>query len=407
MFSDQTFVIVGASLAGAKAAETLRAEGFAGRVVLIGDDHRRPYERPPLSKDLLLGKGEPAGPYVHEADWYAEHQVDLRLSTTVTAVDRARKVVSAGEEIGYDRLLLATGSRPRPLPVPGADLGNVLSLRTFDDSERLDGVLKEGIRLTVVGSGWIGLEIAAAARQRGVAVTVVTPDSAPLQRILGDEVAAAFGALHARHGVDFRYGAHVRELRGEGTVSAVVLTDGTVLDTDYVLVAIGAAPNIELAAAAGLEVAGGVLVDAYHRTSDPDIFAAGDIAEIQHPFYDRRVRVEHWANALQSGPAAARAMLDRGTPWADLPYFFTDQFELGMEYAGWVAPGTATELVVRGDLAGLEGIVFWTAGGRVVAGMNLNVWDVTDQIQDLIRAGAAIDPARLADPAIALPDLLG
>ncbi|GAA2710429.1 NAD(P)/FAD-dependent oxidoreductase [Actinoplanes palleronii] len=409
--TEPTFVIVGASLAGAKAAETLREEGFTGRIVLLGDDHHRPYERPPLSKDLLLGKAEAGVPYVHEAGWYAEHDVDLRVGTRVIHVDRERKTVrtAAGEEIGYHRLLLATGSRPRDLPVPGAELGNVLTLRTLDDSDRLAEILTDGARLTIVGSGWIGLEIAAAARGRGVAVTVVTPESAPLQHVLGDELAAVFGSLHRTHGVDFRYRTHVAELRGDGDVAQVVLDDGTVLDTDYVLIAVGAAPNVELAEQAGLAVDGGVLVDAHHRTSDADIFAAGDIANIDHPLLGHRVRVEHWANALQSGPAAARAMLDRGTPWDHLPYFFTDQYELGMEYAGWVPPGGQSELVVRGSLDALEAVVFWTVEGRVAAGMNINVWEVTDQIQDLVRAGLAgqrIDLARLADAAVELPELL-
>lgn len=406
-----TFVIVGAGLAGAKAAETLRAEGFDGRIVLVGQERQRPYERPPLSKDLLLGTAGPGVPFVHEDGWYAGHDVDLRLGTRVTHLDRGRRIVRTdrGEEIGYERLLLATGSRPRSLSLPGAGLGNVHRLRTLDDAERLSAILNEGTRLTVVGSGWIGLEIAAAARARGAEVTVVTPDSVPLQRVLGDEVGAVFDTLHRRNGVVFRYRTHVTELRGDGDVARVLLDDGTLLDTDHVLIAVGAEPNVELAAQAGLAVGHGVLADAYHRTSDPDVFAAGDIANVDHPVLKHRIRVEHWANALHSGPAAARAMLDRGTPWEHLPYFFTDQYELGMEYAGWIPPGASVRVVVRGDLDALDAIVFWTADGRVLAGMNVNVWDVTGQIQDLIRAGltgARVDPSRLADPAIALPELL-
>jgi 3-phenylpropionate/trans-cinnamate dioxygenase ferredoxin reductase subunit len=411
MPDSRTFVIVGASLAGAKAAETLRAEGFEGRVPLIGTETRRPYERPPLSKGLLLGTAEPDSPYVHDAEWYAAHDIDLRLGTTVTAIDRAAKQVhtDGGEQIGYDRLLLTTGSSPRKLPVPGADLGNVLFLRTFDDSDRLAAVLADGVRLTIIGSGWIGLEIAAAARTRGATVTVVTPDSVPLQHVLGDEVAAIFADLHTAHGVDFRYGTHATELRGDGDVSQVVLDDGSVLETDYVLIAIGAAPNVDLATAAGLDVENGVLVDGLHRTSDPDIFAAGDIANIDHPLLHARVRVEHWENALDSGPAAARSMLGSEAPWDHLPYFFTDQYDLGMEYAGWLAPGAKPEIVVRGDLKGRECIVFWTVDGRVAAGMNVNIWDVTVQIQNLIRAGlkgATVDLKQLADPEIPLIGLL-
>ena len=410
MPESRTFVIVGASLAGAKAAETLRAEGFAGRVVLIGTETRRPYERPPLSKGLLLGTADRDSPYVHDAQWYPDHDIDLRLGTTVTAVDRAAKQVRTadGEQIGYDKLLLTTGSSPRRPPIPGAGLGNVLYLRTFDDSDRLAAVLADGVRLTVIGSGWIGLEIAAAARSRGAAVTVVTPDSVPLQHVLGEQVAAIFADLHTAHGVEFRYGTHVTELRGDGDVAQVVLDDGTVLDTDYVLIAIGAAPNDGLAADAGLDVANGVLVDGRHRTSDPDIFAAGDLANVDHPLLHARVRVEHWENALASGPAAARAMLGAEAPWDHLPYFFTDQYDLGMEYAGWLPPGAEPEVVVRGDLEGRECIVFWIVDGRVAAGMNVNIWDVTDPIQRLIRAGlkgVTVDLKQLADPEIPLISL--
>ncbi|GIE40948.1 NAD(P)/FAD-dependent oxidoreductase [Actinoplanes lobatus] len=396
-----TFVIVGASLAGAKAAETLRAEGFAGRVVLVGEEERLPYERPPLSKGLLLGSAEPESTLVHDREWYAASDVELRLGTRVTEVDAERRVVRAGDdEIAYDRLLLATGSRPRRLL--GGD-ENVLYLRGLDDSLRLLAVLGTGGHLTIIGSGWIGLEVAAAARERGVAVTVVAPEAVPLQRVMGERIGGVFADLHREHGVDFRFGSGVQELRG----SEVVLDGGEILRTDHVLVAIGAEPNVGLARRAGLAVGDGVLVDALHRTSDPAIFAAGDVAAVEHPGYGERIRVEHWANALHSGPAAALSMLGRGSPWTNVPYFFTDQYDLGMEYAGRLTPGAT--VVIRGDLAGRECIVFWVDHGRVVAGMNVNVWDVTDQIQDLIRAGFhghRVDEIRLADPDVPLPELL-
>ncbi|BCY10661.1 NAD(P)/FAD-dependent oxidoreductase [Actinoplanes sp. L3-i22] len=390
----ETYVIVGASLAGAKAAETLRAEGFPGRVVLIGDDPRRPYERPPLSKGLLLGTAELDSPFVHDADWYSGRDIELRLGERVEELSLADKTLKTSQEIiSYDKLLLTTGARPRRLPVEGGHY-----LRTYDDSAALSAVLEASRHLTIVGSGWIGLEVAAAARERGVAVTVITPDQVPLREPLGERVGALFGELHRGHDVDFRFGARVQELREK----QVVLAGGAVVDTDHVLVAIGAVPNAELAERAGLAVDNGVLVDAYHRTSDPDVFAAGDVANVDHPRYGR-IRVEHWANALNSGPAAARSMLGRGTPWTAVPYFFTDQYDLGMEFAGRVEPGA--DLVVRGDLGKLEAIVFWTVGGRVVAGMNLNVWDVTDDIQALIAADRPVDPARLADPSVPLAEL--
>ena len=406
-----TFVIAGAGLAGAKAAETLRAEGFTGRVALIGTETEIPYERPPLSKGLLLGTADRASAYVHEAGWYAEHDVELRTGTTVAAIDREKHRVrlSDGDDLAYDKLLLATGASPRQLAVPGAQLGNVLYLRTLADSDRISATVRDGTRLVVIGSGWIGLEVTAAARSRGAAVTVVTPAALPLEKVLGDRLAGVFAGLHREHGVDFRFGSEVRELRGDTDVAQVVLADGSTLDADAVLVAIGVTPNTGLADQARLGVDNGVLVDARLCTDDPDIFAAGDLANIDHPLLGARIRVEHWATALHTGPVAARAMLGQDARWDRLPYFFTDQYDLGMEYSGWVPPGGKAEVIIRGDEQGREFIAFWTVDGRVAAGMNVNIWDVNEQIQDLVRAGlggATVDPARLADPAVALPDLL-
>jgi 3-phenylpropionate/trans-cinnamate dioxygenase ferredoxin reductase component len=401
---DRTFVIVGAGLAGAKAAETLRDEGFGGRVVLIGAETERPYERPPLSKGLLLGTAERDSPYVHDAGWYAAHDVELRTGTTVTGIDRAVHTVtlSGGEALRYDRLLLATGASPRTLP--GAEMDGLLTLRTLADSDRIGAILQRDARLVIVGAGWIGLEVAAAARERGAAVTVVESAALPLQRVLGDRLAQTFADLHREHGVDFRFGAKVQEL----TEHRVSLADGSVLDADAVLIAVGVRPNTELAERAGLSVDDGVLVDDRLRTDDPDIFAVGDVANVNHPLLGARIRVEHWANALDGGPVAARAMLDRDVRWDRLPYFFTDQYDLGMEYSGWVPPGATADVVIRGDLAAREFIAFWTVDGRVAAGMNVNVWDVTDAVQALIHAGlrgTTIDPAALADPDTRLEDL--
>jgi NADPH-dependent 2,4-dienoyl-CoA reductase/sulfur reductase-like enzyme len=414
MADNRTFVIVGAGLAAAKAAQTLREEGFAGRVVIIGDEAERPYERPPLSKGLLLGSATRDSVYVHEADWYDKHDIELRSGVRADAIDRDTKqvVLAGGERIGYDRLLLATGARPRRLPVPGADLDGVHTLRTLADSDRLDATLTEGTRLVVIGAGWIGLEIAAAARTRGVTVAVVEMAHLPLQRVLGDRIAEVFDGLHRQHGVGLHFDSGITELRGSGRVEEVAFVDGRVLPADAVLVAIGAQPNTELAERAGLDVGDGVLVDAHLATSDPDIFAAGDVAGAEHPLFRTRIRVEHWANALNMGPAAARAMLGQDAPYDKLPYFYTDQYDLGMEYSGFVeSPGSAdVDVVVRGDLAAREFVAFWVTGGRVLAGMNVNIWDVTDDIQELVRAGCAgrtVDPARLADPAVPLGELLG
>ena len=409
----ETFVIVGASLAGAKAAQTLREEGFPGAVVLIGAEHERPYERPPLSKDLLLGKAEPGSVFVHEAGWYADNNVELRLGTRVTSVDRAAHQVHLedGSAVGYTRLLLTTGSSPRRLPVPGADLEGVLYLRTLSDSQALSAAFQPGVTVVIAGAGWIGLETAAAARQAGCEVTIVEPEVTPLHRQVGPEVGEVFARLHRAHGVRLMLGEGISELRGDGNgspgaVCQVVTSAGTELPADVVVVGIGAAPNVGLAADAGIEVGNGVLTDASLRTSDPDIFAAGDIASAFNPLLRRRIRVEHWANALNGGPAAARAMLGQPVSYDRVPYFFSDQYELGMETAGVPEPGGYDQVVFRGDPQALEFVAFWLSGGSVVAGMNVNVWDVNEDIQRLIRAGAGVDQARLPDPGVPLADLL-
>ncbi|MEU5950479.1 FAD-dependent oxidoreductase [Micromonospora sp. NPDC047465] len=409
MTEQHPFVIVGAGLAGARAAQTLRDEGFDGKIVLFGEEAERPYERPALSKGLLLRTTKRDSVFVHDASWYEEHDVDLHTDTRVTALDRqARHVTLAdGRRFGYDRLLLATGARARTLPVPGAHLDGVLRLRTLADCDRISDALVDGASVVIVGAGWIGLEVAAAARTRGAAVTVVETADLPLQRVLGDQLATVFADLHRDHGITFRFGAQVHEFRGSDRVSAVLLADGTVLPADLVVVGVGVLPNTELAEQAGLAVDNGVVVDHTLRTSDPYIWAAGDLANARHPLLNIRVRVEHWANALHSGPAAARGMLGRAVSYDRLPYFYTDQYELGMEYTGHAPPGSYDRIVVRGELAGGEFIAFWTAQGRVLAGMNVNVWDVTGPIGQLIRSRQPVDLDRLADPTVALESLVG
>ena len=415
---ERTFVIIGASLAGGKAAETLREEGFTGRVVLVGEETVPPYERPPLSKGYLLG-GEPREKaFLHEEAWWEEQRIELRLGRRATMLDVAAHSVTLDgvEELRYDRLLLATGSRVRTLRVPGHDLHNVRYLRTIDESDVLLADLSSGRagRVVVVGAGWIGLETTAAARGYGAAVTVVELDELPLRKVLGDEVAALFRDLHQAHGVEFRFGSQVRELRGDGgQLSTVVLEDGTELPADLALVGIGILPATELAVAAGLAVDNGVVVDARLRTSNPDVYACGDVAQLPSTLAGHPIRLEHWANALDSGPAAARSMLDQQVTFDPMPFFFTDQYDLGMELSGWLEPGNYQRVVFRGDPALVEGkvpeyLVFWLDGqSRVVAGMNVNIWDVADQIQQLIRAKQPVDEALLADPSVPLPDLLG
>jgi 3-phenylpropionate/trans-cinnamate dioxygenase ferredoxin reductase component len=408
MATGQTFVIVGASLTGAKAAEALREEGFDGSVVLIGEETDRPYERPPLSKDYLLGKAERDVIYVHEPGWYVEHDIDLRLGATVTNLHRDTHTVETadGDQVGYDKLLLATGASPRKLPVPGAHLDGVHYLRTSRDSERLREALRAGGNVVVVGAGWIGLETAAAARSYGAEVTVIDPEQIPLARVLGPELGETFADLHRRNGVDLRLGQAVSEFRGEARrVREVRTTAGENLTADTVIVGIGVQPNSGLAEGAGLGGDNGVPTIESLQTIDPDVYAAGDVANSYNPLLGHHIRVEHWANALDGGKAAAQAMLGRPTTYDKIPYFFTDQYDLGMEYAGHAEPGKYDNLVYRGEPESMEFIAFWLRSNRIIAGMNVNVWDVTDHIQQLIRSGQPVDETRLADPMIPLDNL--
>ncbi len=404
MTETDTFVIVGGGLAGAKAAETLRSEGFDGRVVLVGDEDVRPYERPPLSKEFLRGEAE-GPPFVHDEGFYAEQEIELELSTRAVAIDRDAAEVELGDgsRLGYDKLLLSTGAEPRRLPVPGADLDGILYLRSLSDSEAIGERFGSGKRLVVIGAGWIGAEIAASARQKGCEVTMLEMTSVPLERVLGPEVGAIYRDLHQSHGVDFRPETAAERFEGDGAVARVVTGDGASIDADFVVVGVGVTPRTELAERAGLEVDNGVLTDARLKTSDPRIFAAGDLANAHHPFYDRRLRVEHWANALNQGPAVARAMLDQDVAYDEIPYFFSDQYDAGMEYGGYATEWD--EVVFRGDPAGGEFIAFWVADQKVVAGMNFNVWDVNEAIRALIRSRATVDRAQLEDPDTPLDDL--
>ena len=380
-----TFAIVGAGLAGARAAETLRAEGFDGRVVLFGAEAHLPYERPALSKGYLQGTAE--APFVHPAEWYAEQDVDLRLGTTVTALDPAAHEVETadGDRLRYTKLLLTTGSSVRRL-------ADAATLRTLDDSDRLRAALRPGARVVIVGAGWIGLEVAAAARVAGAEVTVLEQAPAPLLAALGPEMAAVFARLHVEHGVDLRCGVTVRAVQSD----AVLLDDET-LPADLVVAGIGVTPDVDLARAAGLAVDNGVVVDEHLCSSAPDVWAAGDVANAYHPFAGRHVRVEHWANALHQPVVAAQAMLGKDAVYDRLPYFFTDQYDLGMEYTGF----GGGELVVRGE--GREFVAFWLRDGRLTAAMNVNVWTgVPEAARELIRSRTRLDATALADPEVPL-----
>jgi NADPH-dependent 2,4-dienoyl-CoA reductase/sulfur reductase-like enzyme len=394
-------VIVGGGLAGAKTAEALRDQGYEGPVTLVGAEQHLPYERPPLSKDYLAGKAEFDDAIVHPADWYKQHDVTLRLGTEVTAVHPSESAVelAGGERLEYGALVLATGSSPRRLPIPGAE--NALTLRYREDSDAIRATFGEGKRLVIVGAGWIGLEVAAAARDKGTEVTVLESAELPLLAVLGPEMGTVFADLHREHGVDLRFGVSVAEIAPDG----VRLEDGTHFAADAVVLGVGAAPRTELAEEAGLVTNNGVLVDAALQTSDPAIYAVGDIANHDHPVLGQRVRVEHWATALNQPAAAVAAIVgDDGDGYRELPYFFSDQYDLGMEYVGTSPRGS--RVVTRGEVPGREFVAFWLDGDdRIRASMNVNVWDVVDEIKPLIAEGRQVDVGKLADSNVAYADV--
>jgi 3-phenylpropionate/trans-cinnamate dioxygenase ferredoxin reductase subunit len=419
MTDERTFVIVGASLTGAKAAETLRAEGFTGRIVLVGEETDRPYERPPLSKGYLLGKEPRDKAYVHDAQWYANHDVDLVLGVRATSLDAKAHTITLDdvEPLRYDKLLLATGSRVRRLDLPGTDNLGIRYLRTITEADAILYDLREGAQVLVVGAGWIGLEVAAAARAHGASVDMVVRGRLPLQAVLGPEVARVYANLHRARGVTLHIESGVREFGGAGgRVTHAVLDNGTEVPVDLVIVGVGIIPATELAEAAGLDVDDGIVTDQYLRTSDPDIYAAGDVASSVNPLLDRRIRVEHWANALNGGKSVARSMLGQDAVYDRVPYFYSDQYDLGMEYSGYVDREEGYDSVVfRGDPSIADGkapefLAFWVKRGRVLAGMNANVWDVQNEIQALVRAGYAgksVDLTKLANSEVPLAEVVG
>lgn len=415
----RSVAIVGAGLAGAKTAEELRTAGFDGAITLLGREEHRPYVRPPLSKtNLIKGTVPDKDLFVHEPNWYADHDVDLRLGCSVDGVDLEAKTLStssggpggsdgSGEVLSFDTLVLATGSSPRRLDVPGADLSGVHYLRTLDDSRELHAALTAAPRVVLIGGGWIGLEVAAAAATLGASVTVLEAMGMPLGTVLGERMASVLVQAHREHGVDAR--THVDVARftddGAGRVTGVELRDGTQVPADLVVVGVGATPNVDLAQGMGLAVDNGVLTDEFLRTSHPDVLAVGDIANAWHPLLERRIRVEHWANALNQPKTAAATITGERTAYERLPYFYSDQYDLGLEYTGHVARGDVTEVVVRGDESSGAFTAFWTVQGRVAAGMCVNIWDQMEDLQALIRSRALVPPSRLADPDVPLGEL--
>jgi 3-phenylpropionate/trans-cinnamate dioxygenase ferredoxin reductase component len=388
-------VIIGAALAGASAAIALRDQGYQGELTVIGEEGELPYERPPLSKAVLIGERD-------EPDWVAEEAtyedkgISLKFGTTATRIDRSRKVVVASRtEYPYDKLLIATGAGSRRLDLPGADLDGLLTLRTLEESLALRERFTEGARIVIVGGGWIGCEAAAAARQHGANVTMIEPRSQPLLQVCGEQIGATFAALHRDHGVDLRLGIGVTGFAGDGAVSSVHIKGYASVPADMVLIAVGAAPNIALADVAGLQLAnGGIAVDATLRSSDRDIYAVGDVAAHDHPKYPHRIRVEHWANAKDQGAHVALNLLGAEEPYLLRPFFFSDQYDLGCEYRGFADP-TKDRLVVRGDLKSREFTAFWVRAGAVAAAMNVNQWDDADTLQELVDSGRQVSDKEL------------
>jgi 3-phenylpropionate/trans-cinnamate dioxygenase ferredoxin reductase subunit len=405
--SKPTFVIVGASLGGAKAAEELRERGFDGRVVLIGTESERPYERPPLTKDYLRGESEREKAYVHKAEYYEEHEIELISGATVNAVDPGAATVTLddGQELTYDRLLLTTGAEPRRLSSPGSELREIYYLRSLADCDLLRERLDSANRVAVVGSGWIGSEFAASARTLGLEVALIDPLELPNERIFGPEIGAFYRDVHAEHGIELHLGDGVEAFEGDGAVQRVRTSSGKVIECDFAVVGVGVAPRVELARGAGFEVENGIVVNERLQSAAENVFAAGDVANAWHPFFERRIRVEHWANALNQGLAAARAMLGDSAAYDRLPYFFSDQYDVGMEYSGYAT--SWDQVVFRGDRDGGEFVAFWLEGGRVLAGMNVNVWDVNEHVQALIRSGESVDVAALTDLDTPLETLAG
>jgi 3-phenylpropionate/trans-cinnamate dioxygenase ferredoxin reductase component len=403
MAEPRRIVIVGTGLGGASAAGALREQGYDGEVLLVGEQRHRPYELPALSKGILLGDTEEPD-WVHDESFYAEKNIDLRLGTRVGAVSPGDRTVDIdGTPQPWDRLLLATGSTPRRLRVTGHDFENVRRLRRLDDARSLRQELTGGRNIVIVGAGWIGCEVAAAARKHGANVTVVDPLPTPLHRVLGDTVGGVFRTLHESQGVTFRLDTGVDGYTGsDGRATGVQLEDGTELPADLVVVAVGAYPRTDLAQEAGLALSddGGVQVDAALRTSAPDVYAVGDIAAHAHPRYERRLRVEHWANAKDQGTHVAQNLLGANEPYTASPYFFSDQYDLGMEFRGLPDP-FGDELVVRGDLAGREFTAFWLRDGAVQAAMNVNMWDDGDALQALVDARKRVEPQKLVDADLA------
>ena len=402
-----TFVIIGASLTGGTAAATLRQDGFDGDVILIGEEPHPPYERPPLSKQYLRGEVPFDKAMVRPAGFYEEHRIDARFGVAATRVNPAeRKVdVTTGGSVHYDKLLIATGVRNRRPPIPGLDLPNIFSLRTVDDADVIRTQIAPGRRAAVVGMGFIGCEVAASLRQKGVDVVCIDPSPAPLFRVLGEQVGHVMSAVHHEHGVGTFFNDRVTRFEGEGRVERVVTKSGRRIDCDLAVVGVGVEPVVDFATSSGLAISNGILVDEYCETNVAGIYAAGDVANHYHPVFERRMRVEHWQNAMQQGAAAARSMLGKRQPYDPVHWFWSDQYDVNLQYAG--SHQASEQLVVRGDLEARNFIAFYLNQGCIDAVVALNRGKDVRRVMPLIKARRSVDPRQLVDEDVDLRGIAG
>jgi 3-phenylpropionate/trans-cinnamate dioxygenase ferredoxin reductase subunit len=407
MLQKQTCIIVGANLCGGRAAETLRQEGFDGRVALIGAEPERPYERPPLSKEFLRHETERERVFLRPPEFYAEQEIELRLGVRASAVDlRERAVVlETGERLRFDKLLIATGGRVRRLAVPGAELEGVYYLRTIGDCERIASELAPGRRVVVIGAGFIGAEVAASARTTGLEVTVLEGGQVPLARALGPEMGRIYGDIHREHGIDLRLSTRIERLEGSGQVERVMTSDGEAVGCDFVVVGIGIDPDTALAEGTGIEVGNGIIVDEHCRTNVDGVFAAGDVANFPNPILGERLRLEHWANAQNQGVAAAKAMLGSEEPYADVPWFWSDQYDLNLQYVGYAS--SWDHIAIRGSVPERRFTAFYVKDGRLRAAMTLNRARDIRPSRELIRARVQVDAEKLQDEDVELRSLVG
>jgi 3-phenylpropionate/trans-cinnamate dioxygenase ferredoxin reductase subunit len=400
-----TIAIVGASLAGSSAAATLREEGFDGRVLLIGSEPQLPYDRPPLSKNYLRGVVPFEKTLLRPPDFYRERAIEMRLGTTVTRVDPEKRTLelTGGERLEFDQLLIATGGRNRRFPIPGLDLPGVYDLRTVADADRIREAIKGGGRAVVVGMGFIGAEVAASLRQSGLEVVAIEPFKTPLYRALGEEIGRVVEGLHRDQGVEMILDDAVTAFEGAGRVERVVTRNGRRIECSLAVFGLGIEPATDLVAGTAVRVDNGILVDDQCRTNVPGIFAAGDVANHYHPVCGRQMRVEHWQNGVKQGAAAARSMLGRGQSYDEVHWFWSDQFDANIQYAGFHAAWDA--IVVRGSLPERKFLAFYLADGRVESAVAINQGRDLRRTLPIIKARVAVDPQRLADPAVDLRTL--